>query len=89
MKKLYNRLVATVALFALAFGLGGCAHVQMVSATTSTGDTFEYCLQVSSVLGTDTLFCGGLSAVQAEQAKETKAHPDSTYTIVPAKAVQK
>ena len=81
MKTLITLLVA---LFATA-----CAHVAMVAATTSSGHVYEYCLEVTQVVGTDTLFCGSLTQVQAQQQEQKKLHPENTYSIVPAGPVSK
>lgn len=83
--KTLRTLFATIALFATV----GCAHVAMVAATTSSGHVYEYCLEVTQVVGTDTLFCGSLTQVQAQQQEQKKLHPESTYSIVPAGPVSK
>ena len=66
-----------------------CAHVAMVAATTSSGHVYEYCLEVTQVVGTNTLFCGSLTEMQARQQEQKKLHPESTYSIVPAGPVTK
>jgi hypothetical protein len=72
--------------------IGGCASNQLVSATASNGDQFPYCLEARfklNPLQADTLFCAGLSEIQAEQVKQAALHPDATYTIVAQKRVTK
>ena len=83
---------AAVTLITLALLVGGCAGTQLVSATASNGDQFPYCLEAKfklNPLQADTLFCAGLSEVQAEQVKQAALHPDTTYTIVAQKRVTK
>ena len=70
----------------------GCASNQLVSATASNGDQFPYCLEVTFnwiPLQADTLFCAGLNALQAEQAKQSALHPENTYRIIAQKRVDK
>ncbi len=79
----------TINAIAIALILAGCAHVAMVAATTSSGHVYEYCLEVTQAVGTDTLFCGSLTQVQAQQQEQKKLHPESIYSIVPAGPVAK
>jgi hypothetical protein len=70
--------------------LPACGGVQLVAATDSTGDTFPYCLKATFKLNpfqAKTLFCAGLSEVQAEQQRQQALHPDVTYSIVEQKKV--
>ena len=70
----------------------GCTGTQLVAATASNGDQFPYCLEVTfhvQPLQADTLFCAGLSTIQAEQAKQSALHPENTYTIVEQRKVAK
>jgi len=72
--------------------LVGCTGTQLVAATASNGDQFPYCLEVTfhvQPLQADTLFCAGLSTIQAEQAKQSALHPENTYTIVEQHKVTK
>lgn len=82
----------TLASLALLLGAFACASTQFVSATASNGDQFPYCLEAKfklNPLQADTLFCAGLSEIQAEQIKQSALHPDVTYTVVKQSQVAK
>ena len=84
-----TKIVGVLLVCCLAFTATACAHVAMVAATTSSGHVYEYCLEVTQVVGTDTLFCGSLTQAQAAQQEQKKLHPENTYSIVPAGPVAK
>jgi hypothetical protein len=78
-------VIAAIAFGAALAALNGCGHTALVAATTSSGHTYQYCLEVTDVIKTDTLFCAALATVESEKARLEKECPTKTFAIVPAK----
>jgi len=66
--------------------LSGCgASTQLVAATTSSGHSYPYCLEVTYPvldLQANVVFCGTVEAVQTEQAHLAKLYPQAKFAIV-------
>lgn len=79
--------VATILVVGLAsMSLNACgASTQLVAATTSSGHSYPYCLEVTYpvlALQANVVFCGTVEAVQTEQAHLAKLYPQAKFAIV-------
>ena len=79
-------LLKALAGVTIVLALTGCgASTQLVAATTTSGHTYPYCLEVTYPvlsLQADVVFCGTIESVQNEQVTMQQLYPQAKLAII-------